>query len=199
MSDARRQRLKSTLIGFLLLALPTSCINDPYGSRDCECDLLKEWVMDLPILPGAVTFEEGFTAAETDDHFDVHVVLGPLVIEDEHKKAVIDAFNEQGLQHEIRTDTQEEWYVLFYPGSSSDRIGPDTPWVLSLAHTTGISLRLRVNVDGAKYGIDDIDELWENYDDDRQAALAIQEQRQQEAVNLLEPIQTAVRSLEGGG
>jgi hypothetical protein len=49
------------------------------------------------------------------------------------------------------------------------------------------------------YGIADIDELWQGYDDDRQVALAIQEQRQQEAIALLELIQTAVRSLEGNG
>jgi hypothetical protein len=199
MSDARRQRLKSTIIGVLLLGLPTSCINDPYGSRDCECDLLKEWVRDLPILPGGTAIEEGITAGETEDQFEL-IARGPAVdIDDQYEEAIVDAFSNQGLQHEIRSDTADEWSVVFYPQSSSDGIGPDTPWRLYMTYTTGLSLNLTVNSDGASYGIADIDELWQGYDDDRQAALAIQEQRQQEAIALLELIQTAVRSLEGNG
>jgi hypothetical protein len=56
-----------------------------------------------------------------------------------------------------------------------------------------------MNVDGVNHGIDHIDELWQDYDDNREAALAIQEPRQQEAITFLEPIQIAARSLEANG
>lgn len=186
-------RLAVILLFAVLIAACGSI--DPLGPRVCECELLKEWVYDLAILPGGNAINEGATVEETNDRFQIYAASAELAFDDRHKQTIIDAFRSQGLRHEVHSESDDRWSVTFYPQSSTGRIEADTPWRFTVTYTKNLSLVVDVRVDGSAYGINDLDELWQSYNDDRQAALDIQQQRQRDALSLLEPISQAADSM----
>jgi hypothetical protein len=179
-------------LGILILA---GCIAvDPLGPRVCDCELLTEWFAELPLLPDGESIDEGIGASETEERLDIGAGTRISDVDEEYKQKIIEAFTDQGVSYEVRSDTAEDWTVAFAPETTTGRVGVETPWRLIVSTRSGLSIVIAIGSDASEYGIDDIDALWQGYEDDRESASAIQHQRQEAALDLLEPVQRAAEA-----
>lgn len=192
---AKGQLRSTSMLALGLLILLGACVAvDPLGPRECECELLTDWVADLPILPGGESIVNGIGASETEDRFDIGARTQIHDVDEDYKQEIIEAFADQGVSYEVRSDTAEDWTVAFAPDTTTSGAGAETPWRLILSTRFGLTLEMAVASDASDYGIEDINALWQGYEDDRSEALEIQRQRQEVALELLKPVQRAAEA-----
>jgi hypothetical protein len=164
---------------------------DPPGPRTCDCDLLQQWATTLPLTPqddrleaNEVRVEEGangfFIGGSGLDDVDVD------------RQAILDALTAHGFQYKEGVDQPDEWVALFYPGANAR----EGPWSLEVrAIGKGIGIKIGVTVDGSPWGLETGDDLRDSYQDDHEAALTAQEERQRQAIETLQPLEQALQSM----
>ena len=60
---------------------------------------------------------------------------------------------------------------------------------------TGLGINIGVTVDGSPWGLETVEGLWDSYQEDYEAAHAVQEQRQQHAIETLQPLKQALQTM----
>lgn len=177
--------------GAITVMLMLNSIRDPLGSRNCECELLKEWATMVRFIPeGSHPELDEVRVAESHMEF----VIGGIGFEGVtvDRQAMIDALAAHGINHRVAVDQPDRWDVAFFPGGNA----LDGPWSLDVtARAAGAGITLRVVVDGSLWGLNTIEDLWDSYQEDYQSALAVQVERQEEAIRILRPLQQALESM----
>ncbi len=166
---------------------------DPLGPRICECELLEEWTANLPLTP-------------EDDRVWVHEVIvterpvGFVIVASRYMPdafsadSVLDAFSNAGFNHVDLIDRDDRWSASFFPG----RTRRDSAWRIDfMALEWDVEVQIGVTVDGSPWGIETIDDLWDFYYKDRDAAQSAQEERQRLAIEMLRPLEDALQSMAG--
>lgn len=170
------------------LALPGT---DPLGPRECECELFKEWAAALPLTPEGVHVEsDEVSVAELVNGFRLGASRPELdsFVADEF----IASATSTGLNHEVEVDRDDHWQVAFFPGPDQK----SSRWSMRVTMTGGgVGLQVGVTVEGSPWELETIEDVWDSYSTDRDAALAAQEERQQQAIDTLRPLQTALDTL----
>jgi hypothetical protein len=111
-------------------------------------------------------------------------------------QAVLDRrFGFEACDHRVDLDQPDLWTVIFFPGSNAS----EGPWSLDIEiFETELGIDIGVTVDGSPWGIETGDDLRDSYQDDYQAALTAQEERQQQAIETLQPLRQALQAIVNG-
>lgn len=168
-------------------------IGDPLGPRECECELFKEWTANLPLTPAGNSLEaHEVSVAELVNGFRIGGSgLEGVVI---NRDAIFDALTDSGLNHRVDYDEPDRWIASFFPGAT--QFGDE--WDVSVtAIESGVGIQIGVTVDGSPWGLETIEDVWDSYQYDREAALAAQEERQRQAIEILEPVRAALETIVG--
>ena len=195
-SNRKYPKVGGILLAILLagtIALVWTFVNsirDPYGPRRCECALLQEWAASLPLTT------EG-------DHFQVHEIstsedhtgfairgsgLEGIVVD---RDALLGALTAAGINHQV-LDQADRWIVTVYPGTN--RL--EAEWELEVTVTeTTLGMLINVAVDGSAWNLETIDDLYDFYRDNPEAASNAQEERQSQAIEVLQPLQQALEAI----
>ena len=190
----------ASVVGVALVAAVAFYVNaysetrHPVGPRVCECEILKEWIASLPLTPEAdhLSTEEIYAEEDTLGFWATGGGLDGVNIE---RDALVDTLTSTGFNHDL-FDTSEGWILRVYPGANS-RQGS---WAVELSATeNGIAVGVRVSVDGSPWGLVYSEDLYDLYRNDRANALMVQQERQQQAIEVLQPFEEALEDLVVGG
>lgn len=185
--------LNRLIIPVILLLLLAGCfvIDDPVESRSCECELLREWLRDLPIAPIDVRLE-GITVTESTSGISMTASLEESHVPADLRENLPVALEKSEIALSLVSDTPEHWEARVAP---SERPIPEDRWRGRITIENGLGFTISVTLDPTPYGYDDISELGDVYQNDRETALANQLERQIAAIELLEPFRQALASL----
>lgn len=190
----------ASVVGVALVAAVAFYVNaysetrDPVGPRVCECEILKEWMASLPLTPEAdhLSAEEIYAEEDTLGFWATGGGLDGVNID---REDLIDALTSTGFNHHL-LDTPEGWILNVYPGA--DRF--QGSWDVEVVTTeSGIGIGVRVDVDGTPWGLMYAEDLYDLYRTDRANALMVQQERQQQAIEILQPFEEALEDLVVGG
>ena len=92
----------------------------------------------------------------------------------------------------VDRDDDEMWNAVFFPGDAQY----SGPWWIDFTRTQGgVGLQVGVDLDGSPWGLETIEELWDSYHEDYQAAIDAQKERQTEAIAILDPLKEAMMTI----
>lgn len=189
---------RTTLVyRWLIVMLITTACNipmpgtDPLGPRDCECEMLDEWAAELPINHKGDTL--GIDNVNTGERVHGFFVSGsrkePTGF---NREAIVEPLTNAGFSMRVDRDDEETWNAAFYPGSSQ----ATSPWSIDFTQTQGdVGFQVQVTVDGTPWGLVTIEDLWDSYHSDRDAAIQAQQERQQQALDSLHLLEAAMNSI----
>lgn len=207
MTPSTRRYLRTTgivfggLLGAAVIVIGVIFVNfynetrHPTDSRTCECDLLTEWASNLSLTPQGdqllhqdVTIDEGPTA--------FGIVINGVSPDGVSREILTKALTEAGFTEVEGTTTDDLWSASFFP---ADRFGYN-PWRMTITTADGeIGIVIGVNVDGSPWGLETNEDLHDLYRADLEAAIAAQEQRQQQAIETLRPLEHALQTMVDNG
>jgi hypothetical protein len=199
-ATAKRKANRTILLilgGFVVLLVVAVLLfvnfafREPLGPRDCECELLDQWAADLPITPAGDTL--GIGNVNTSEGVDVFSIGGstdePSAFDEE---AIIQTLTGAGFAMRVDRDDDEMWNASFFPGEGQY----SGPWYIDFTRTQGgIGFQVGVEVDGSPWGLETIEDLWDSYYEDRVTALDAQDERQREAIAILDPLKEAMMTM----
>lgn len=151
------------------------------GPRVCECELLTEWVENRGLTPHRTS---NVRVAEMWDGFVV--VATKYVGDDEDPDYLWMTFRRAGYNGVQILDEPEHWSASFFDGSTRT----ESESVVDVAYVDGhIHMTIRVKVAGDEWGITGWEQLWALYSSDHETALEVQRERQEAALDALEPVE----------
>jgi hypothetical protein len=164
---------------------------DPPGPRTCECDLLKQWAATLPLTPNGDRLELSDIRV-SEDHGGFSIGGSGLEGVTVDRDAILDILTSHSLNHRTDTDQPDRWNTIFFPGADSR----SAPWSFDVTTgETGVGIGLWVPIDGSPWGLETNQDVHELYVEDREAAIAAQEERQHQAIETLQPLQQALQAM----
>lgn len=85
--------------------------------------------------------------------------------------------------------------LFFFPGEAQYQ----GSWFIDFSQTEeGVGFQVQVDVDSSPCGLETLDDLWNSYDDEYEAAIQAQNERQREALAILQELETALDSMVSG-
>jgi hypothetical protein len=170
----------------LYLLLPFTIGDDFEQPAVCECELLREWVADLAILPteGETTIRDTFISFKIE-HL-VETVPDYEALRDQLVKALmIRPFR-------VTTDSRpDSWSVAVSPRTTDETAG--FSWGVLFQSQDRFLVTIRVGSDLSAWGIDTVDELDALSDEEFDRIMA---ERQAEAIEVLKPFSDALKGIE---
>lgn len=194
-----RPRIALILAMVVLAAAATACDadwiagpgTDSLGPRDCECELFKEWVGSLPITPSGDRIEAD-TALATERVNGFSVLGGMDEPTGFDRNTLATALTNAGFNSRVDRDRPDSWNAIFYPGASQAQ----SRWTIDITQTEGqVVIRVGVTVDGTPWGLETIDDLWDSYRTDREAAKQALIERQERAIDTLRVLEAALQGM----
>lgn len=157
----------------------------PLGPRVCECEILTDWVVGLPISPGSRT--SNFRVSELSEGFVVEA--SDYVGDDLDFDYYWTVFGEAGFTGVQLFDRPDHQSATFFEGETRG----ESPWIVDVAlRDSNVDMTFRIRVDGSEWGIASTDDLWKVYTSDRETAGEIHTERQERAVQVAESFQRAL-------
>lgn len=187
----------ASLLGIATLVIGAIFVNfynetrHPPEARTCDCGLLTQWATNLPVTTeGEPLLQQDVTVNEGPTAFGI--VTSGVEPDGFSRDSLIRALTKAGFNQSEGTTTDGLWSASFFPG---DPFG-DNPWRMTVTAADGeIGIRIGVTVDGSPWGLETNEDLHDFYRDDLEAALAAQEERQQQAIEVLQPLQQALHTM----
>ena len=207
MAPSTRRHLRTTaivlggLFGAAVIVIGAIFVNfysetrHPAEARPCECDLLEQWVANLPLTPqGDQILQQDVTVNEGPSAFGI--VTSGVAPGGFGRESLLEALTNAGFSQSEGRNTDELWSASFSPGEPYG----DNPWRMTVTSAEGeIGISVGVTVDGSPWGLETNEDLHDFYRDHLEAALATQEQRQQQAIEILAPLQQALEAMTDNG
>lgn len=183
-------RRGSLLIVALLLGA-CSLLADPPGPRDCECELIGDWAANLPMTPdGELLDIDQVSTTETADGFSVGGSREDLPEFD--RVMVEEALTAAGFNMRTDVEDADSWHATFFPEESAAQ----SAWAIDFTQeASGVGIRIAIEVDGTPWGLETIENLWDSYQEDYEAALQAQVERQEEAIAKLQDLEAAMQGM----
>ena len=175
-------------IGLGVYLVPLLTIGDDFEQIPvCECELLREWVADLAILPteGETTIRDTFIS------FKIEHLVEPVPEDDEAlRDQLVEALSIPPFR--VTTDSQPDtWSVSVSPSTTDETAG--FLWGVLFQSQDRFLVTIRVDSDLSAWGIDTVDELDALSDEEVDRIMA---ERQAEAIGVLKPFSDALQAVE---
>jgi hypothetical protein len=168
------------------LLLPFTIGDDYVEPPDCECELLREWVADLAILPT----EGDTTISDTFNQFTIEHLVEPVPENDEAlRDQLLEALRIPPFR--VTTDSQpDSWNIAASPRTTNENAG--FSWNVLFQSQDRLLVSIRVGSDLSAWGItfDDLEALSDDEFD------RLMTERQAAAIEVLKPFSDALQAVE---
>lgn len=155
---------------------------------------MDDWAAQLPITSDGDSI--GLDNVNTTESADGFGVAGSRDLPSGFDRdLIVETLTDAGFNMRVNRDDEEFWNATFFADAPQGR----STWTIDFTETEGrVGFQIGVIVDGSPWGLETVEDLWNSYQDDREAALRAQDERQQEAITKLQDLETALASMVTG-